>query len=105
MAVTQVMANSSGNFLPVIGDIDNVPAAFTSALTRTNVYDRTAQERTLANADAGVSDQSATVENQLEKVSRNHILEEVEVRRFLQLTKSAYAIRGSIRTSVNVWPK
>jgi hypothetical protein len=87
-----MVANGPGYFPPVVCDINDIAAAFTSALARTNVHHRTAKERTLADAHAGVSDQTAPIEDQSEKIGRSHILEEMEMRRVLHLVESANTV-------------
>jgi hypothetical protein len=87
-----MVANGSGNFSPVVRDIKDIVTAFTSTLSRTDVHHRTAKERTLADAHAGVSDQTATIEDQSEKIGRSHILEEMEMRRVLHLVESANTV-------------
>jgi hypothetical protein len=100
-----VRSRQSAMWTAAVLGVEDVRAAVAAGLARADVDDRHAEERALADADAGVADQRAAAVEQPQEIGRLHVLEEVNVGRPLELAEGADAGGGAVGAGVDVRPE
>src|SRR5687767_15867443 len=100
------MAPDGGlDVLPLIIDIDDIRAAFSSGLASADIHGGHAQERTFPDGDARVADDTGAVVREPEEILRRHVPEQVNILRALPLAKDPDGLRRAIGPGVGVRPE